>query len=161
MESYTLSQRNVLNANNQTALNIINLGGSPFSPQNIANNSPSLAQCANPTVLACTARSYSALAYLNYSPNPLDNWSLRAEFYHDEEGQRTGTATRYIEFGLGLQHWLSPQIELRPEVTWYRSLNAPAFDANLNPFCATTPGAFCGPTKSYSLVGASDIIWHF
>jgi hypothetical protein len=161
MESYLLSQKNVLNAGdllqagNPQAIAILNNGGSPFSPQNIAFNSPGTALCSNPAALTCTARAYSALAYLNYSPNPLDNWSARAEYYDDEEGQRTGVATRYIEFGIGLQHWLSPQIELRPEVTWYRSLNAPAFDANLNPF---TPAP---PTKYYAVVGASDIIWHF
>ena len=123
------------------------------------------AQCADVTVLTCTARTVTYVSYLNYSPNPLDNWSLRWEFYHDIQGQRTGTATRYIEVGLGLQHWLSPQIELRPEITWYRSLNAPAFDANLNPFSAQCATAFfgtaCGPTRNYSIVAGTDIIWHF
>ena len=48
------------------------------------------------------------------------------------EGQRTGTKTRYVEFGIGWQHWFSPQVELRPEVTYYRSLDANAFNGNSN-----------------------------
>jgi hypothetical protein len=46
-----------------------------------------------------------------------------------------------------------------------RSLNKPAFDANLNPFgapcLAATPGTSCGPTRSYQVISATDIIWHF
>jgi hypothetical protein len=160
-EVYTLSEKDVPNATNPTVQTLIAQGGMPFSPQNTPFNGPFLAQCSSPTVLTCTARTITYVSYLNYSPNPLDNWSLRWEYNHDMQGQRTGTATRYIELGIGLQHWLSPQIELRPEITWYRSLNAPAFDVNNNPFCATTPGAFCGATKSYAVVGASDIIFHF
>jgi hypothetical protein len=155
----------VLNVNNPTVLGAVGSffsnGGTPWSPQNLANQAPFFAQCSNPTVLTCTARVFTFVDYLNYSPNPLDNWSLRFTYYHDEEGQRTGVASRFIEVGLGLQHWLSPQIEIRPEISWMRSLNAPAFDANLNPFCLTTPGAVCAPTRNYQVVGASDIIFHF
>ena len=107
-------------------------------------------------MLTCTARAYAALTYLNYKPDPLNNISFRAEYYHDEEGQRTGVATRYVEFGLGWQHWFSPQVEVRPEITYYRSLNAPAFDANLS-----NPNNPIAPTKNYALIGAMDMIWHF
>ncbi|MGP0089655.1 MAG: outer membrane beta-barrel protein [Xanthobacteraceae bacterium] len=166
-EAYTLSQNDVLNINNPLVWTtagtpgeaftgaLKNPGITPLGGLNIANNGPFFAQCSNPTQLTCTARVYTAVSYLNYSPNPLDNWSLRNTFYYDAQGQRTGTATRYVEIGLGLQHWLSPQIELRPEISYMRSLNAPAFDANLNPFGAAAP------TKSYQVIGASDIIWHF
>jgi len=41
----------------------------------------------------------------------------RAEFVDDFQGQRTGTKTRSIEAGFGRQHWFSPQIEIRPEVS--------------------------------------------
>jgi hypothetical protein len=72
------------------------------------------------------------------------------------EGQRTGIKTRYVDFGIGWQHWLSPQIELRPEVTYYRSLDAPAFNGNAD--ALPVPIA---PTKYYALIGAADIIVHF
>jgi hypothetical protein len=50
----------------------------------------------------------------------------------DYQGQRTGTKARYIETGIGWQHWFSPQIEVRPEVSYYKSLDAFAFNGNPN-----------------------------
>ena len=75
------------------------------------------------------------------------------EFYDDEQGQRTGTKTRYVETGIGWQHWFSPQIEIRPEFTYYKSLDAFAFNGNSNLGIA--------PTRNYALVGAADLILHF
>jgi hypothetical protein len=162
-ENYTLSQRNVLNAsanapntNNPTALAIIANGGTPFGPPNILFNAPNFAQCSNVSMVTCTARVFASTIYINYKPSNLDNFSLRLEYYHDEEGQRTGTATRYGEVGLGWQHWFSPQVELRPEITYYRSFNAYAFNGNFN----ALPAAIL-PTKGFMWLGAMDIIWHF
>jgi hypothetical protein len=46
-----------------------------------------------------------------------------------------------------------------------RSFNKAAFDANLNPFSpqciAAVVGTSCGPTRSYQVISATDIIWHF
>ena len=79
LKSYTLAQRNVFNANNSTAQRIIAAGGYPFSFQNGFNfNAPNLAQCANPNVITCTARDFTALSYLNYKFSPLDNLVLPA-----------------------------------------------------------------------------------
>ena len=103
--------------------------------------------------LVCTARVFTVLEYLNYRMTDLDNISFRAEFYNDENGQRTGTKSRYVEFGLGWQHWLSPQVYLRPEVTVYQSLDAPAFNGNAN--------AGILPNKKVATVGAMDLIWKF
>ena len=88
-------------------------------------------------VFSCTAEFQTALMYLNYKPRPLDNISYRAEFVDDKEGQRTGIKTRYIETGIGWQHWFSPQIEIRPEVSYYKSLDAFAFNGNSNLGIAT------------------------
>jgi hypothetical protein len=54
------------------------------------------------------------------------------EFYNDMEGQRTGATTRYVDFGIGWQRWFSPQIEIRPEVVYYHSFDARAFNGNFN-----------------------------
>ena len=153
-ETYTLSQRNVLNATDPAG--IIANGGYPFTPANgFAYNAPNFAQCSNPAVVTCTATSFATLAYLNYKFSPLDNLSFRGEFFDDMEGQRTGTKTRYVEFGVGWQHWLSTQVELRPEFTYYRSLDANAFNGNFN----ATPIIL--PSRNYAAVGAMDLIWHF
>ncbi len=156
-ETYTLDETKVLNLNNSyVTTQIIPNGGFPFSVQNgFPFNSPNGAFCSNPNVLTCTARSFATVMYLNYQFSPLDNISFRPEFFNDMEGQRTGVKTRYVDFGIGWQHWFSPQVEIRPEVTYYRSLDAPAFNGNFD----VTP--VIAPTKYYALVGAADLIWHF
>jgi hypothetical protein len=154
-EAYTLSQRNDLNANNPTAQAIVAANGFPFGAPNITTgNGPGLAQCPAAQV-TCTARSFGTVAYLNYQFTPLDNFSIRPEFFDDFQGQRTGTKTRYVSFGLGWQHWFSPQVEVRPEVTYYHSLDAPAFNGNFN----ATPVIL--PNKFTEVIASADIIWHF
>jgi hypothetical protein len=152
-ETYNLHENNVPNALNPAVLGIVAAGGTPFSPQFVPFNAPGLAQCNNSVVLSCTASVQTYVAYLNYKASPLDNISYRAEFYDDEQGQRTGTKTRYVETGIGWQHWFSPQIEIRPEVTYYRSLDANAFNGN--------PNLGIPANKNFALIGAADIIIHF
>jgi hypothetical protein len=152
-EAYDVHQNNVININNQAAALAFASGGTPFSPQYMPFNGPFGAQCANAAVFSCTAESRAALWYLNYKPNPLNNISWRMEWFDDVEGQRTGIKTNYIETGIGWQHWFSPQIEIRPEVSFYRSLNANAFNGNANLGIA--------PTKNTALIGSADIIIHF
>jgi len=158
LESYTLYQKNVVNLNNPVAQTIIANGGTPFSNpfSGIKFNAPNGAQCSDPNVLACTAQVFAALAYINYRPRPLDNFSLRLEYYDDMEGQRTSVKTRYVDVALGWQHWFSPQFELRPEIAYYASLDAPAFNGNFNALPAPI-----APTKNYALIGAMDLVFHF
>lgn len=151
-EIYDLHQNNVANKNNPIAADALANGGTPFSSQYIPFNAPNPAQC-NPADLTCTATAIGTVAYLNYQVSPLDNISLRPEFYDDEEGQRTGTKTRYINFGLGWQHWLSPQIEMRPEIDYDYAIDRNAFNGNSN--------AGIAPTKRYTTLAAMDVIVHF
>ena len=144
-EIYDEHQSGVPNANNPTVQNIYANGGTPFSPQFIPNNSPYLAQCKTVATLRCTASAVGTVFYLNYSWNHLNNISFRGEYYNDLEGQRTGFKTFYNDFGIGWQHWLSPQIEMRPEFTYYLS-GAPSFNDG---------------TKKYERVFSGDIIAHF
>jgi hypothetical protein len=99
----------------------------------------------NPLPLKCSAAAYAFLTYWNYQPTPLDNISLRLEALDDTAGQRTGAEATYYDVGIGLQHWLSPQIEMRPEFTQY---------------WATAP-AFANGTKRQESVASGDIILHF
>jgi hypothetical protein len=152
-ESYNEHQNNVPNLLNATALSIIANGGTPFSPQYMPFNAPGGAICKTAAVLSCTAEWQTFLMYLNYKASPLDNISYRAEFVDDYQGQRTGTKTRYIETGIGWQHWFSPQIELRPEVSYYKSLDGFAFNGNAN---LGVPNS-----RNYAIIGSADIIIHF
>jgi hypothetical protein len=145
-EIYDEHQDAVANVSNPLVANvIIPNGGTPFSPQNIPFNAPDGAQCKSHVVYECKASALGTVAYWNYSPGPLNNFSLRTEYYDDMQGQRTGTKAVYYEVGLGWQHWLSPQIELRPEYVYYMSSH-PAFDLQTK----KTQGVFSG-----------DIIAHF
>jgi hypothetical protein len=153
IESYNEHQNNVPNLLNPTTLGIIAAGGTPFSPQYMPFNAPGGAICKTATVLTCTADWQTALMYLNYKATALDNISYRAEFVDDYQGQRTGTKTRYIETGIGWQHWFSPQIEIRPEVSYYKSLDAFAFNGN--------PNLGIAATRNYAIIGLADIIIHF
>ena len=87
----------------------------------------------------------------------MDNLSFRGEFYKRQDGpvaRRRYPGTRIFEhFAVGWQHWLSPQVELRPEIAFYRSLDAPVF--NGNPYLGILPN------RSYAVIGATDLIWHF
>jgi hypothetical protein len=145
----------VPNALNPEVQTIVANGGTPFSnpASGILSNAPNMAQCNNPTQLTCTTHTQMFLTYLNYQVSKLDNISYRAEFFDDYQGQRTGVKTSYFETGIGWQHWFSPQVEVRPEVTFYRSFDAPAFNAN------NETGA--PPNKNNALVVSSDLIWHF
>jgi hypothetical protein len=117
--------------------------GSPFSGM---VNPPGEAQCGNAAQPTCTGAAYGLLAYWNYRIGTFDNISLRTEFYNDLEGQRTGFQTRYVDVGLGWQHWFGPQVEIRPEVSYYRSIDAAAFSSG---------------TQHNLLFTGGDIIWHF
>jgi hypothetical protein len=152
-EFYDLHQNNVPNIDNPTIANIVAAGGTPFSPQYVPFNAPNAAHCGNTTDDSCTASAIGTVAYLNYQFSPLDNISFRPEFYDDEEGQRTGVRTKYANFGIGWQHWLSPQIEFRPEADYDYALDRNAFNGN------ATLGI--APNRRYSALGAMDVILHF
>jgi hypothetical protein len=146
MESYYEYEDGVPNVNNPTITSGLANGtiDTPFSQ--LKFNAPNMAHCSNPAAIRCNAYAVGAVAYINYSPEPRDNFSFRPEIYYDPQGQRTGTAATYYEFSLGWQHFYSPQLEVRPEIGYYHSDGANAFN---------------GGTKNFTLIGASDIIWHF
>lgn len=153
-EVYQEHQNHVPNLNNAyVQTNIVATGaGTPFSPNIMPYNAPGMAYCANSAALTCTTRSTGMTAYLNYSPNALDNFSIRPEIYKDPQGQRTGTPTTYHNFALGWQHWLSPQIEMRPEIAYYHAGMA-AFNGNSNLGIAAN--------KTSETILSGDIIFHW
>jgi len=153
-ESYYLSERKVPNINNAQAVAIFDGGGTPFSPQNMPFNSPNLAYCSD-TKLDCNVHSIGVLDYLNYTPNPLDNFTMRTEWYDDPNGWRTGTGgrTEYFDMGFSWQHWLSPQITLRPEITFWHAVGTAAFNGN--------PERSIAPNRKNTAEFASDLIFHF
>jgi hypothetical protein len=159
-ESWNIHEYNVPNYNNPAAVALIANNGTPLSPVFMPFNGPNAAYCSGNTTassrsnpLTCTADEQTFLLYVNYSPNKLNNFSLRTEFFDDPQGQRTSVPTRYADVAFSWQHWFSPQIEVRPEIGYYRSLDAPAFNGN------TAAGIL--PNKDWAVIAASDLIFHF
>ncbi|MGK7055805.1 outer membrane beta-barrel protein [Bradyrhizobium sp. 1050_B9_N1_2] len=151
-ETYNEHQNNVLNLDNPASVALV-ASGTPFSLDVMPWNAPFGAHCGNATQLSCTASVQTFLTYVNYSPTKMDNISYRLEWFDDKQGQRTGVKTRYVETGIGWQHWFSPQIEIRPEVSVYHALDAPAFNGNAN--------FGIPPNKKTAVIGSADIIIHF
>jgi hypothetical protein len=149
-ETYDLHQNGVPNARNPEVQALNAQGGTdfgtPFGAPFITANNPNEAQCKNVAAVRCNTYAIGAVAYINYSPDPLNNFTFRPEIYYDPQGQRTGTAATYYEFTLAWQHWLSPQIEFRPEIGYYHSDGADAFN---------------GGTKNFTVIADSDVIVHF
>jgi hypothetical protein len=84
--------------------------------------------------------------YLNIQASPKDSFSIRNEYFDDKNGQRTGTATRYIGHGLSWTHFFKQNVFIRPEMTYYYALDNPAFQQG---------------TKFTQLVAAVDLIIRF
>jgi hypothetical protein len=147
-EAYWISENGIPNIRNPNAQAIVANGGTPFSPQYINFNPPNMAYCADVNALSCTGNAYGVLAYLNYSPDRLNNITFRPEIYDDPNGWRTGTGApvRYYDATLSWQHWFSPQFEIRPELSYWHSEGAPAFN---------------GFTKNDTFMFAMDAIIHF
>jgi len=112
----------------------------------------------------CTSHEYAGLFYLNYSWNPLDNLSLRGEFFNDASGQRTGVKDRYLNYAFGWQHWFSPTIMIRPEIAVYNALDRKSFNRNGQGNLGapgSANGGTGGATAMSELIASADLIWHF
>ena len=151
-EAYWISENGIPNLRNPNAQAIVAAGGTPFSPQYVTFNPPNQAYCASATALSCTGNAYGVTAYLNYSPDKLNNFSFRPEIYDDPNGWRTGVGVpvRYYDVTLGWQHFYSPQFEVRPEISYWHSEGGAGFT-----------GGFNGGTKADTFMLAADAIIHF
>lgn len=169
-EAYHEGERGVPNQNNTSLMRgYAGNGGSQWTtPFASMLNGPNLAQCASSTANACNSDLYATVLYINYSPDHLNNFSIRPEIFDDVQGQRSGNAGIYKNFALGWQHWFSPQIEVRPEINWMNFKKngnnignslANGYGFNANP----TFGGFAGGSggKDHAMIVAGDVIFHF
>jgi Putative beta-barrel porin-2, OmpL-like. bbp2 len=110
----------------------------------------------------CTSTEFSVLAYLNYSWDPLNNLSFRAEFFNDNSGQRTGVRDQYLNYAIGWQHWFSPTVMIRPEFAVYNALQRKAFNRNgQGQVIGTGPDGLGTATAMSEAIISADLIWHF
>jgi hypothetical protein len=89
---------------------------------------------------------YGIVNYFNIELNPTNMLVIRNEWYKDEVGQRTGFATRYTSHTIGMTHWLSQDMEIRPELRYEHSYDLPAYDNG---------------KKSSQATALLDVILHF
>jgi putative OmpL-like beta-barrel porin-2 len=92
------------------------------------------------------AAAIGVVNYFNIELNSTNMISIRNEWVNDEQGQRTGFATRYMSNTIGLTHWISPDVELRPELRYEHALDLAAYD---------------GGTKHNQTTALIDVILHF
>ena len=99
-----------------------------------------------PPQTTCMAGVYAASLYVMYKLTDRDYIGMRSEAFDDVRGQRTGFATLYTETTLGWVHWLTPSIEIRPEIRYDHSYNA---------------AAYSNGTKKDQFVFATDVLIKF
>ncbi len=57
-----------------------------------------------------------------------DYFTVRNEWWRDERGERSGFASTYTSHSVGWSHMLSDVVMIRPEIGYYHSYDAKAFD---------------------------------
>jgi hypothetical protein len=90
----------------------------------IPGANPALCQ----TGTQCWAGAYAMSLYVMYQLSDKDYVGMRSEAFDDARGQRTGFQTWYSENTLGYVHWLTPSIEVRPEIRFDHAYQATPYD---------------------------------
>ena len=74
------------------------------------------------------SKTYGLLNYTMFKVNSRNFFTVRNEWWRDEQGERTGFPSHYTSHTIGWTHQLSDSIELRPEIGYYHSYDTKAFD---------------------------------
>ena len=92
------------------------------------------------------SKAYGILNYTMWALSQRDYFTFRNEWWRDEQGMRTGFATNYSSHTLGFTHQFNNVLAIRPEVGYYHSYDAKAFDLG---------------TKNFMWMGGLDVILRF
>ncbi len=71
------------------------------------------------------SREWGAVNYTEYKLGPKDFLSVRNDWLDDVNGERTGFATQYASWTVGVTHSLTALTEIRPEIRYDRAFNGP------------------------------------
>lgn len=104
------------------------------------------AVCNNTGELTCFAPEWATVNYTSRQFGAHDFVTFRNEYFDDMKGQRTGFKTRYIENGIGWNHWVGTSVLFRPELRYEHAFDATAYNAG---------------TKKSQFMFAGDITWFF
>jgi Putative beta-barrel porin-2, OmpL-like. bbp2 len=75
-----------------------------------------------------TTLTYGVLNYTLIAFSKRDFITIRNEWWKDEDGERSGFPSTYTSDAIGLSHNFTPDLQIRPEIGYYRSWTTPAFD---------------------------------
>jgi len=71
---------------------------------------------------------YGIVNYTMFAVSKRDYFTVRNEWWRDERGERSGFASTYTSHSVGWSHMLSDVVMIRPEIGYYHSYDAKAFD---------------------------------
>ncbi len=71
---------------------------------------------------------YGAVNFTEFKMTDKDFISVRNDYLDDEKGERTGFATQYMSYTLGLTHQFSELLEVRPEFRYEWAFSAKPYD---------------------------------
>ena len=71
---------------------------------------------------------YGIVNYTMFQAGKRDYFTVRNEWWRDERGERSGFASTYSSHTVGWSHMLSDVFMLRPEIGYFHSYDAKAFD---------------------------------
>jgi hypothetical protein len=75
-----------------------------------------------------TTYTYGLLNYTMFGLSKRDYLTARNEIWVDEDGERSGFASKYSSHTVGWSHQLSDVLMIRPEIGYYHAYDAKAFD---------------------------------
>jgi hypothetical protein len=75
---------------------------------------------------------YGVLNYTMRAVSERDYFTLRNEWWRDQQGERSGFATNYSSHTVGLSHQFNDVLMIRPEIGFYHSYDVPAFNFGKN-----------------------------
>ena len=78
------------------------------------------------------SRTYGVLNYTMFAVSRRDYFTIRNEWWRDEQGERSGFPSNYSSHTIGLSHQFSDLVMIRPEIGFYHSYDTPAFDLGKN-----------------------------
>ena len=80
------------------------------------------------TLLPGMSLAYGTVNYTEFEISHKDFITVRNEWWKDERGMRTGFPGTYTSHAIGLTHNFTPELQVRPEIGYYRNWTNPAFD---------------------------------
>jgi hypothetical protein len=78
------------------------------------------------------SRTYGVLNYSMFQLSNRDYFTVRNEWWRDEQGERTGFPSNYSSHTVGISHQFNDLMMIRPEIGFYHSYDVPAFDLGKN-----------------------------